>query len=61
MNKEVVDVNESAIKGLIISSLKELNASDSSCSVVLKLFEESLKSLDDKEAENVYFEFLKEE
>ena len=54
-------MSESAIKGLIISSLKELNVSDYSCSVVLKLFEESLKSLDDNEAEKVYLEFLKEE
>ena len=54
-------MNESSVKGLIISSLKELNVSDYSCGTVLKLFEESLKSLDDKEAENVYLEFLKEE
>ena len=54
-------MSKSATKGVIITALKELNVSDYSCSVVLKLYEESLKSLDDKEAEDVYFEFLKEE
>lgn len=53
-------MSELAIKGLIITALKELNVSDYSCSVVLKLYEESLRTLDEKEAENVYYELISE-